>query len=223
MGFFIGFLTVMLVIVSLLMVLLILMQRPKQEGLGAAFGGGMMDQAFGPSTTNVLQKGTVYLAIGFFVISMTLAMLVNGRQVAQREREEAILSQIDIGREDLADPSITGGEAGEATGIPDSLIPSPSPLPEDADGPASAGPSPQPAPTEPDAPTTEEPATPGDGSQPSTPGSDSPVPAEPTDPAEESAEPIEPTEPAEPIEPTEPAEPIDPTEESAGATPAPAQ
>ena len=44
------------VVVSLLLILVILMQRPKQEGLGAAFGAGMTDAAFGAKTTDVLQK-----------------------------------------------------------------------------------------------------------------------------------------------------------------------
>ena len=34
------------VLVSLLIILLVLMQRPKNEGLGAAFGGGMTDNLF---------------------------------------------------------------------------------------------------------------------------------------------------------------------------------
>ena len=49
-------LTAILAIICLLMVLIILMQRPKQEGLGAAFGGGVTDQMFGAQTSNVLQK-----------------------------------------------------------------------------------------------------------------------------------------------------------------------
>lgn len=73
--FFIGLLSVLLGIVSVLIVLIVLMQRPKQEGLGAAFGGGMTDQMFGAQTTNVLQKGTVYLAVMFFVFSMILSVL----------------------------------------------------------------------------------------------------------------------------------------------------
>lgn len=52
------------------------MQRPKQEGLGAAFGGGMTDQAFGARTTDVLQKGTVYLASLLFVVTLVLSILV---------------------------------------------------------------------------------------------------------------------------------------------------
>lgn len=72
----INILLVIFVIVCLLMSLLILMQRPKQEGLGAAFGGGVTDQVFGARTTNVLQKGTVYLGSMFFIISLALAVLM---------------------------------------------------------------------------------------------------------------------------------------------------
>jgi preprotein translocase subunit SecG len=72
----INLLLVIFVIVCLLMILLILMQRPKQEGLGAAFGAGVTDQVFGARTTNVLQRGTVYLASLFFLIALTLAVLI---------------------------------------------------------------------------------------------------------------------------------------------------
>jgi preprotein translocase subunit SecG len=71
----INLLLILFVVVCLLMSLLILMQRPKQEGLGAAFGSGMTDQMFGARTTNVLQRGTVYLGTMFFVLTMTLAIL----------------------------------------------------------------------------------------------------------------------------------------------------
>jgi preprotein translocase subunit SecG len=73
----INLLLVIFVIVCLLMILLILMQRPKQEGLGAAFGGGVTDQVFGARTTNVLQRGTVYLASLFFILSLALAVLIS--------------------------------------------------------------------------------------------------------------------------------------------------
>jgi len=79
----INLLLVVFVIVCLLMALLILMQRPKQEGLGAAFGGGVTDQVFGARTTNVLQRGTVYLGSMFFILSLTLAILM-GKQSKQK-------------------------------------------------------------------------------------------------------------------------------------------
>jgi preprotein translocase subunit SecG len=79
----IDLLLVVFVIVCLLMALLILMQRPKQEGLGAAFGGGVTDQVFGARTTNVLQRGTVYLGSMFFILSLVLAILF-GKQTKQK-------------------------------------------------------------------------------------------------------------------------------------------
>ncbi len=73
----INLLLLIFVVVCLLMTLLILMQRPKQEGLGAAFGGGVTDQVFGARTTNVLQRGTVYLGSLFFIISLLLSVLIS--------------------------------------------------------------------------------------------------------------------------------------------------
>ncbi len=57
------------VLVSLVMVLVILMQRPKSEGLGAAFGGAVTDNIFGAQTTNVLVKFTTWLAGIFFALT----------------------------------------------------------------------------------------------------------------------------------------------------------
>src|SRR5947209_5604811 len=62
-------------LVALLMILVILMQRPKSEGLGAAFGGGVTENIFGAQTTNVLVKFTSYLAGFFFLITFILSIL----------------------------------------------------------------------------------------------------------------------------------------------------
>lgn len=75
----IDLLLVVFVIVCILMSMIILMQRPKNEGLGAAFGSGATDQLFGARTTNVLQKATVYLATLFFLLTLTLAILIQKR------------------------------------------------------------------------------------------------------------------------------------------------
>lgn len=71
---------VLLLFSCVLIILLVLMQRPKQEGLGAAFGGGMADAVLGAGTTNFLQKATVYLAVAFFVLSTGLAVMVSKKQ-----------------------------------------------------------------------------------------------------------------------------------------------
>ena len=63
------------VLVALLMVLVILMQRPKSEGLGAAFGGGVTENIFGAQTTNVLVKFTAWLTAIFFILTFVLSVL----------------------------------------------------------------------------------------------------------------------------------------------------
>ena len=109
----INLLLVVFVIVCLLMSLLILMQRPKQEGLGAAFGGGVTDQVFGARTTNVLQRGTVYLGSLFFIISMTLAILI-GKQ----SKIKSLLESEKVVAEKSADKQ----ETPAAEEIPKSLV-----------------------------------------------------------------------------------------------------
>ncbi len=83
MDILIGILTVIEVLVCLLLILVVMMQRPRQEGLGASFGEGMTTQMFGAQTTNVLQKFTVYLAVALFILTLTLAMLTSRNQAAK--------------------------------------------------------------------------------------------------------------------------------------------
>lgn len=75
MAILIQILTGFFVLVAVLMVLVILMQRPKSEGLGAAFGGGVTENIFGAQTTNVLTKITGWLAAIFFGLTFVLSML----------------------------------------------------------------------------------------------------------------------------------------------------
>jgi len=73
---------VLFVLVATLMVLVILMQRPKSEGLGAAFGGGVTENIFGAQTTNVLVKFTTWLAGVFFALTFALSVLYAHHSVA---------------------------------------------------------------------------------------------------------------------------------------------
>ena len=66
---------VLFALVAVLMVLVILMQRPKSEGLGAAFGAGVTENIFGAQTTNVLVKFTTWLAAIFFMLTFALSVL----------------------------------------------------------------------------------------------------------------------------------------------------
>jgi len=82
MNLLINLLLVLFVLVSVLMVLVILMQRPKSEGLGAAFGGGVTENIFGAQTTNVLVKFTTWLAGIFFVLTFALSILIAHKSTA---------------------------------------------------------------------------------------------------------------------------------------------
>lgn len=83
------FLLTLHVLVCLLIVLVVLMQRPRNEGLGAAFGSGMTENIFGAQTTHVLAKFTTYLGGTFFLLTLALAMiyshLYNGESVINKE------------------------------------------------------------------------------------------------------------------------------------------
>ena len=81
-------------IVALLMILVILMQRPKSEGLGAAFGGGVTENIFGAQTTNVLVKFTGYLAATFFILTFILSILYARRATGNSAlRQELMKTQ----------------------------------------------------------------------------------------------------------------------------------
>jgi preprotein translocase subunit SecG len=82
MNILINLLLALFVLVSLLMVLVILMQRPKSEGLGAAFGGAVTENIFGAQTTNVLVKFTTWVAGIFFALTLGLAVLYAHRSTA---------------------------------------------------------------------------------------------------------------------------------------------
>jgi preprotein translocase subunit SecG len=156
-------LTVIIIAVSILMVLVVLIQRPKQEGLGAAFGGGTLDSALGAHTTDILQKFTTWLGILFFVSAIGLAM------VKTREFRDSAASDLLEGVE-AKQPDVPGLPP-ELMNIPglENISVEPGTAPESA-----------PAPTEtaPAAPATPAPATPAPAT-PAPAAATTPAPAEP--------------------------------------------
>ncbi len=86
----------------LFMGLVILMQRSKQEGLGAAFGGGITDSLWGAQTSNVLVRGTAYAAALFFILSISLARLY-----AMRESSGPEISPVQLELEKTVAPAAT--------------------------------------------------------------------------------------------------------------------
>ncbi|CAN5488243.1 hypothetical protein BH09VER1_BH09VER1_50290 [soil metagenome] len=74
MWFLVPALLVIHILICAVLVLVILMQLPRSEGLGAAFGGSVTENIFGAQTTHVLARFTVGLGIAFFVITLLLAV-----------------------------------------------------------------------------------------------------------------------------------------------------
>jgi preprotein translocase subunit SecG len=70
-----GVLTFALIVVSLFLILVVLAQKSKSDGgVGAAMGGGMAEATFGADTSNVLSKMTIWAAVLFFGLSLSLYM-----------------------------------------------------------------------------------------------------------------------------------------------------
>ncbi|MEM9446627.1 MAG: preprotein translocase subunit SecG [Verrucomicrobiota bacterium] len=90
-NFFIYAVLAVFVVCSVLLVLVVLMQRPRNEGLGTAFGGGVTDTVFGAQTSDVLTKLTIWLGGIFFVCTLGLAILYS--QQASSDIKEQLLAE----------------------------------------------------------------------------------------------------------------------------------
>jgi preprotein translocase subunit SecG len=76
-----------------LLCLVVLMQRSKQEGLGAAFGGEITSQFLGTGTSAFLVKATVVLAAVFFLTSIGLARLYASKSAISHKTAVPIMDQ----------------------------------------------------------------------------------------------------------------------------------
>jgi preprotein translocase subunit SecG len=71
----IGFLYVIEVFVCFLLAAVILLQKPKEGGLGVSFGGGMGEALFGAQMGNVLTQATIILGTIFLINTLALSRL----------------------------------------------------------------------------------------------------------------------------------------------------
>jgi len=63
------------IVSSILLIVVVLLQRSKNEGLGLAFGSQMGESLFGARAGNVLVKATVWMGIIFLVNTTVLAKI----------------------------------------------------------------------------------------------------------------------------------------------------
>jgi len=73
----INFLYVVEVIVCLLLGVVVLLQKPKEGGLGVSFGAGTAEALFGAQTGNVLVKITIILGTIFLLNTVVLSRLTS--------------------------------------------------------------------------------------------------------------------------------------------------
>ena len=132
MTIFIGFLYVIEVLSCLLLALVILLQKPKEGGLGGAIGGGMLEASLGADAGNVLIKATAILGAIFLDNTLVLARLtstVHSRSIMAREAAPAAQTA----------PELPLG-APELPAAPAPAAPAPTPAPDSAPAPAPEAP-----------------------------------------------------------------------------------
>lgn len=146
MSIVIGIFTFVLILLSLFLVLVVLAQKAKDGGVGAALGGGATEAAFGAETGNVLSKATINGAIAFFVLTFLLYL----GHIYQRGRPAAagdVLPTIEAPPAPatpgdaaagtpltLPAPMTSGSDA--ATAAPAVALPTPAPAPADSTKPS---------------------------------------------------------------------------------------
>lgn len=135
MSILIGCLYVVEVLVCLLLALVVMLQKPKEGGLGGVIGGGMAEAAFGADAGNVLIKVTVWLGAIFLVNTLVLARLtstVHAKTLMSDVESPAPMQQ-------------------QLPDLPAANVPAPAPAPAAAPAPAPV-PAPAAAPAAPKAP-----------------------------------------------------------------------
>lgn len=189
-GLFTNLLTAVNVLVCLLIVLLVLLQRPKDQGLGAAFGGDTASNIFGAQTTNVLATLTRWLGSIFLVLCLLIAVLgthdtkrqgkiteyinLKKQEQAERDKEKAT--------KEAAEAAKAANDAGKKPAVPAPSTSQPAPKP--AEKPAETPAAPKPAETKPvEKPTEAKPVEKPADAKPAEPAATDPKPAEkPVDP-----------------------------------------
>lgn len=150
----IGFLYVVEVLVCILLAMVVMLQKPKEGGLGGAFGGGMLEASLGADAGNVLIRTTAILGAIFLLNTLVLARLtstVHSRSLMAREAEPAAETApaLPAAPELPAVPEVPAA-APQAPATPAPAAPAAAPAPAPA-APAPAAPA-APAPAAPAAP-----------------------------------------------------------------------
>ena len=190
MSILIGFLYVIEVLACLLLALVVMMQKPKEGGLGGAIAGGMGEAVFGADASNVLIKVTIWLGAIFLANTLLLARLTS-------KVSNSVTDSISEAPVEQQQPALPQG--GDVAPAPAPAAPT-VPAKPDAKPAAPAAPA---APAKPVAPAPAAPAKPVAAPAPTAPAKPAaaPAPATPAKPAAPAPAPA----PAAPAKPAAPA------------------
>ena len=150
----IGFLYVVEVLVCILLAMVVMLQKPKEGGLGGAFGGGMLEASLGADAGNVLIRTTAILGAIFLLNTLVLARLtstVHSRSLMAREAEPAA-ETAPAAPELPAVPDVPAAPQAPAAPAPAAPAAAPAPAPAAPAPAAPAAPAPAPAAPAPAAP-----------------------------------------------------------------------
>jgi preprotein translocase subunit SecG len=116
----INFLYVIEVIVCLLLGAVVLLQKPKEGGLGVSFGAGTAEALFGAQTGNVLVKITIILGTIFLLNTIVLSRLTSSAS-------DSVMSNVKTAPAAAQQPLPLSGGSGipSPAEAPKPLIPSP--------------------------------------------------------------------------------------------------
>ena len=67
------------IVVCLLLGMAVMLQKPKEGGLGGAFGGGALEASLGADAGNVLIKATTILGTIFLINTLCLALVISSK------------------------------------------------------------------------------------------------------------------------------------------------
>ena len=165
MSILIGFLYVVEVAVCLLLALVVMLQKPKDGGLGGVIGGGMAEAAFGADAGNVLIKVTIWLGAIFLANTLVLARLTST-----------------IHTKTLMNDSAPAPVQQQLPELPAADIPAPAPAPA-TPAPAVPAPAAKPAPAVPAPAAKPAPAVPAPAAPAAKPAAPAPAAAKPAAPA----------------------------------------
>lgn len=127
MSIVLGILTFILILVSVFLVLIVLMQKSKDGGIGSALGGGAAEAAFGADTNNVLVQATKYSAILFFVLAFLLYL---GRIYERKSEKGAAGGALPTITAPAAPAAPAAVAPAPAVTVPAPTSPAPAPAPE---------------------------------------------------------------------------------------------